>query len=85
MVLRMNLARRETWVKNCGALLAAALFIVLSMPGTSLPATGEQKTFAAPEEAVKALVEALKANDVKALEAIFGPYPKSGLLVALRC
>ncbi len=73
MVLRMNHARRAIWVKYCGALLMTAVFIVLSMPGASLSATAEQRTFAAPEEAVKALVEALKSNDFKALEAIFGP------------
>jgi hypothetical protein len=33
----------------------------------------KQRTFATPEEAVKAFVEALKSNDVKALEAILGP------------
>jgi len=33
----------------------------------------KQRTFASPEEAVEALVTALRSNDVNALEAIFGP------------
>jgi hypothetical protein len=33
----------------------------------------KQRTFASPEEAVKAFVEALKRNDVKTPEAILGP------------
>jgi len=33
----------------------------------------DQKTFASPDEAVKAMLEAIKAEDVKVLSAIFGP------------
>jgi hypothetical protein len=46
------------------------------LSGPSLAATVKQRTFASPEEAVKALVEALKSKDAKALEAIFGPGSK---------
>jgi hypothetical protein len=41
--------------------------------GPSQAETVKQQTFASPEEAVKALVEALKSGDAKAVEAIFGP------------
>jgi hypothetical protein len=41
-----------------------------------LAAEPKQKTFASPEEAVKALVAALKAEDTKALSALFGPGSK---------
>ncbi len=35
--------------------------------------SGDQKTFTSPEAAVKAMVEAVKAEDTKALVSIFGP------------
>jgi hypothetical protein len=54
----------------------AAALIALVLSGPSLAATVKQRTFASPEEAVKALVEALKSKDAKALEAIFGPGSK---------
>jgi hypothetical protein len=73
MVIRMNHAGRETWVKHCGVLLMAAALMVLAIFGSAHAGTVEQRTFAAPEEAVRALVDALKSNDIKALEAIFGP------------
>jgi hypothetical protein len=51
----------------------AAAFIALVISAPSQAETVKQRTFASPEEAVKAFVEALKSNDVKALEAILGP------------
>jgi hypothetical protein len=51
----------------------AAAFIVLLISGLSQAETVKQRTFASPEEAVKAFVDALKSNDVKAVEAILGP------------
>ncbi len=54
----------------------AAAFISLLICGASHAKTVKQRTFASPEEAVKALVEALKSKDIKALEAIFGPGSK---------
>jgi hypothetical protein len=86
MVLHINRTERDSWFKRCGALLMAAALIALVLSGPSLAATVKQRTFASPEEAVKALVEALKSKDAKALEAIFGPGSKdlvsSGDLVA---
>jgi hypothetical protein len=43
----------------------------------SAAAKGTQKTFATPEDAVKALVDAVKANNTKELLAIFGPGSES--------
>jgi hypothetical protein len=54
----------------------AAVFVALVLPGLSAAATVKQRTFASPEEAMKAMGEALKSHDVKALEAIFGPGSK---------
>jgi len=54
----------------------AAAFIALVISAPSQAETMEQRNFASPEEAVKTLIEALKSNDVKAAEAIFGPGSK---------
>jgi hypothetical protein len=58
----------------------AAAFIALVISAPSQAETVKQRTFASPEEAVKALVEALKSNDAKAVEAIFGPGSRDILL-----
>jgi hypothetical protein len=73
MVLKVTNSGKDSWLKHGGTLLLAAVFIVLSISGSSRAATVEQRTFATPEEAVRALVNALKANDIKSLDAIFGP------------
>ena len=72
MVLYID-TKRNSWFKGCGALVIAAAFIVLLFFGSAHAETVKQRTFASPEEAVKAFIEALKSNDVKALEAILGP------------
>ena len=41
--------------------------------GRSCGAGGQQRTFASPEEAVKTLIDTVKAGDLDALLAIFGP------------
>jgi len=73
MVLYINTNKRDSWIKRCGALAMAAAFIVLVISAPSQAETVKQRTFASPEEAVKAFVEALKSNDAKAVEAILGP------------
>ena len=62
-------------LKSCASLLICVLFVALTS-GQALSAEPKQKTFASPEEAVKALVAASKAGDTKALSAIFGPQGK---------
>ena len=76
MVLYIDRKKRDSWFRRCGALLMAASFIALLIFGSAHAKTVKQRTFATPEEAVKAMVEAFKTNDVKALEAIFGPGSK---------
>ncbi len=73
MVLYIDREEKGSRSKRCGALIIAAAFIALFIFGSAHAQTVKQRTFATPEEAVKALVEAMKANDEKALEAIFGP------------
>ena len=48
-------------------------FIALVVSDLSLAKDVKQLTFSSPEEAVRAMVEALNSKDLKALEAIFGP------------
>jgi len=72
MVLHINTKKTDSWFKRCGALVIAAFLAVL-ISGPSQAETVKQQTFASPEEAVKALVEALKSGDAKTVEAIFGP------------
>lgn len=76
MVLYIDREKRVSWSKRCGALIIAAAFIVLLILGPAHAETVKQRTFASPEEAVKAMVDALKANDVKVLESILGPGSK---------
>jgi len=80
MVLYINTKKRDSWFRRCGALLMAAAFITLVISGPSQAETVKQRAFASPEEAVKVFVEALKSNDAKAVEAIFGPGSRDFLL-----
>ena len=73
MMLQINTAKRNLWLKRCGAILMTVLFIALVVSDLSLAQNANQIMFASPEEAVGAMVEALNSNDPKALEAIFGP------------
>jgi hypothetical protein len=73
MVLKINRVKKDSWLKRTGAVLVTLAFLALVVCAPSLAATAKQRTFVSPEEAVKTMVEALKSNDVKALEAIFGP------------
>jgi hypothetical protein len=56
--------------------LAIALICMIAIAfsaSDSAAAKAKQRTFASPEDAVKALVDAVKNNDTKELNAIFGP------------
>jgi hypothetical protein len=73
---------RKTVFSSCGVLLALlALFISFDSctkserPASEKPAASEagQRTFASPDDAGKALVEATKSGDRNALLALFGP------------
>ncbi len=72
MMLQINKTERNLWLKRCGAILMAAMFIALAVSELSLAQTVKQRTFTSPEEAVRAMTDALVSKDQKALEAIFG-------------
>jgi len=73
MVLQIHSSSKHSRVNHCGALFLCIVLIVLGMSVFSPAAAMAQRTFASPEKATKAVVEALKAHDSKALAAIFGP------------
>ena len=58
--------------------IAALLVIAVSVFVWSMPlmAAASQKLFSSPEDALKGLVEAVKAKDKAALDQIFGPFAK---------
>lgn len=55
------------------ALTLAALLPAHAAEKAPAPAKTAQKTYAAPEEAAKALADAIRADDMKALLAVVGP------------
>ncbi len=59
-------------LKRWVLLLMSSLLVAVTF-GTSLAAQQDQKTFASPDEAVSAMMEVLRTDDVKALSVIFGP------------
>lgn len=72
--------KKEKWLFTFLNLISIALMIiVLSFPLQSYAAQARQKSFASPEEAVAALINALKADNMKELTSIFGPASKEVL------
>ena len=63
--------KRSIRLRSCFAALASIVVLIIS----SAPAFA-QKTFASPEEAVKAAIAAARSNSDKELLAIFGPQAK---------
>jgi hypothetical protein len=56
-----------------GIVLVGLLVVMVLSCGTALAAAPKQRAFTSPEKAASALIDALKADDVKALSSIFGP------------
>ena len=73
----MSLQLKEE-MKACKGLYGLVLIfaVTLILLGSYQRADAQQKTFKTPEEAVTSLMEAVKANDTKAMVAIFGPEGK---------
>jgi len=62
----------ERWVTVLACLIAAAMLLLGA--ASNLQAAGKaQKSFCSPEEAVKSLVAAVRANDIKEMLTILGP------------
>jgi hypothetical protein len=73
----MSLQLKEE-MKACKGLYGLVLIfaVTLILLGSYQRADAQQETFKTPEEAVTSLMEAVKANDTKAMLAIFGPAGK---------
>jgi hypothetical protein len=56
--------------------MLAVLIAITGYEAAAQAVPPQQKTFKSPEAAVKALVDATRANDIAALEALFGPGTK---------
>jgi hypothetical protein len=56
--------------------MLAVLIAITGYEATAMAVPPQQQTFKSPEAAVKALVDATRANDIAALEALFGPGTK---------
>ncbi len=69
----MAMTSRNSIISHRLLLLALFAILALAMPAGAAPAKKTQRSFATPEEAVKALVTALQENNNKELAAIFGP------------
>jgi hypothetical protein len=65
---------------NCVAAAVLALLLVLCAEYSPVQAAAKgvrQKTHGSPEEAVKALVDAMRSNDKKQVSVVLGPHGKS--------
>jgi hypothetical protein len=62
----------KRWLIALACFIAAAMFLLGTAPA-SQAAGMPQKSFSSPEEAVKSLVAAVRANDIKEMLAILGP------------
>jgi len=68
--------RKNSRHRQCGIAIGAALLLLLfaHVPVQAAAVQGpQQKTFPSPEEAVKAMIAAVRAHDVKAMQAVLGP------------
>ena len=68
--------RNDSRAKLCLILVVSALVLLFLTSNAGHAAAPKQKGFASAEDAVKALIDALKSNDTKALSALFGPDSK---------
>jgi hypothetical protein len=76
MVLQSRCGKIGLACRIVPLVLFALLIAMNSYEAAALAAQPQQKTFKSPEEAVKALVDATRADDTAALEALFGPGSK---------
>jgi hypothetical protein len=77
--MHLYIEKNEKWLLTFLCSVVATLIIVLSAPLEGYAAHARQKSFASPEEAVTALIDAVKADNMKELTAILGPAGKEVL------
>ena len=71
-----NRSRHPAWVFLAMLVMASGAFPPLPLHADEEKSAGKQRTFASPEEAIQALIDATKAADHAALHEIFGPAHK---------
>jgi hypothetical protein len=71
----LNSRKSFGWLALAVCTVALALFLPLA-PSVSMAAGSGQTTFSTPDDAVKALVAAIRSGDEKELQAILGPGSK---------
>jgi hypothetical protein len=72
-----HIGKRKKGAMYClGLVIVAALIMAAGIYQASFAAGATQKTFNSPQEAIKAFIDAVKANDTKELLAILGPEGK---------
>jgi hypothetical protein len=76
MSLRMALNAENKARRSVALIAVFAMFMVALAVGQVCAAAAAQKSFKSPEDAVNAMVDALKTNDTTSLLAIFGPGSK---------
>src|SRR5580693_1812485 len=80
--MKLHASCKRGWANRRRWLILAVAAAVIALPGChkSGPATGGpasgQTTFASPQDAAKALVEAAKSDDQQRMLAMFGPDSK---------
>jgi hypothetical protein len=79
MIVRSLRSERRVFFRARGLLVTVA-FVVLVLACGSTQAKSPGKEFSSPQEAVKALVDAVRANDTKSLLTIFGRASKALVL-----
>jgi hypothetical protein len=66
----------ERWLIILSCLITAVMFLLIAVQA-SRAADMPKRSFASPDEAVKALLAAVRANDMKEMRAILGPGGKA--------
>ena len=80
MMLQSNRVKENSRVRSKGLFMAAAVLAFVFAAGGVYAKPRHQKSYATPEEAVKAMVEAVKSGNTRLLLKIFGPGSKALVL-----
>ena len=76
-MVQLATKRTQGSITHCGlAVIATFVMVVTACPSLAYAAKATQKTFASPEEAVKALLDAARDSSVKEMLALLGPAGK---------
>ena len=75
-MLRSRRTKEKSSYRRMELLVILIVLAIIFACGSVYAESPSQKTFSSPEEAVKAMVEAAKADDTKSLLAIMGPGSK---------